>query len=92
VEIFKESLEGLMKEHVPVSPGDVLWFLWTKMSHFSIISVSACMCFQVAFLIADRAKLMEEIDILKKLKISNGVNGLSKEGDLLSEIIKVKYR
>jgi hypothetical protein len=40
-------------------------------------------------LIADRAKLMEEIDILKKLKISNGVNGLSKEGDLLSEIIKV---
>jgi hypothetical protein len=34
---------------------------------------------------------MEEIDILKKLKISNGVNGLSKEGDLLSEIIKVKY-
>ncbi|KAJ9592827.1 hypothetical protein L9F63_015518 [Diploptera punctata] len=45
---------------------------------------------QVAFLIADRAKLMEEIDILKKLKISNGVNGLSKEGDLLSEIIKKK--
>jgi hypothetical protein len=44
----------------------------------------------VAFLIADRAKLMEEIDILKKLKIANGVNGLSKEGDLLSEIIKVK--
>jgi len=42
-------------------------------------------------LIADRAKLMEEIDILKKLKISNGVNGLSKEGDLLSEIIKVKW-
>jgi len=41
-------------------------------------------------LIADRAKLMEEIDILKKLKMSNGVNGLSKEGDLLSEIIKVK--
>jgi hypothetical protein len=34
---------------------------------------------------------MEEIDILKKLKISNGVNGLSKEGDLLSEIIKVKW-
>ena len=32
---------------------------------------------------------MEEIEILKKLKISNGVNGLSKEGDLLSEIIKV---
>lgn len=42
-------------------------------------------------MIADRAKLMEEIDILKKLKISNGVNGLSKEGDLLSEIIKVKW-
>lgn len=40
-------------------------------------------------MIADRAKLMEEIDILKKLKFSNGVNGLSKEGDLLSEIIKV---
>jgi hypothetical protein len=34
---------------------------------------------------------MEEIDILKKLKISNGVNGLNKEGDLLSEIIKVKW-
>jgi hypothetical protein len=34
---------------------------------------------------------MEEIEILKKLKISNGVNGLSKEGDLLSEIIKVKW-
>ncbi|PSN39069.1 hypothetical protein C0J52_10089 [Blattella germanica] len=44
---------------------------------------------QVAFLIADRAKLMEEIDIMKKLKLSNGVNGLNKEGDLLSEIIKV---
>jgi hypothetical protein len=61
------------------------------MSHFSVISISPCICSQVAFLIADRAKLMEEIDILKKLKISNGVNGLSKEGDLLSEIIKVKY-
>lgn len=34
---------------------------------------------------------MEEIDILKKLKISDGVNGLSKGGDFLSEIIKVKY-
>ncbi|XP_067002590.2 golgin subfamily A member 3 [Anabrus simplex] len=41
---------------------------------------------QVAFLIADRAKLMEEIEVMKKLK---GVNGMSKEGDLLSEIIKV---
>ncbi|XP_049776855.1 MAP7 domain-containing protein 1-like isoform X2 [Schistocerca gregaria] len=44
---------------------------------------------QVAFLIADRAKLMEEIEVLKKLGFSNDVNGVSKDGDLLSEIIKV---
>ncbi|GLG97181.1 intracellular protein transport protein USO1-like [Gryllus bimaculatus] len=44
---------------------------------------------QVAFLIADRAKLMEELDVVKKIKFTNGVNGLNKEGDLLSEIIKV---
>ncbi|XP_063231576.1 golgin subfamily A member 4-like [Bacillus rossius redtenbacheri] len=44
---------------------------------------------QVAFLIADRAKLMEEIEVIKKLKFSNGVNGLNKESELLSEIIKV---
>lgn len=41
---------------------------------------------QVAFLIADRAKLMEEIAILNKL---TGINGVSKEADLISEIIKV---
>ncbi|XP_046385752.1 uncharacterized protein LOC124155731 isoform X2 [Ischnura elegans] len=44
---------------------------------------------QVALLIADRAKLMEELDVLKKLKGTNGVNGLNKENGLLSEIIKV---
>nr|CAD7413494.1 unnamed protein product [Timema poppensis] len=44
---------------------------------------------QVAFLIADRAKLMEEIEVIKKLKFANGVNGMSKESELLSEIIKV---
>ncbi|KAF4517370.1 hypothetical protein B566_EDAN013632 [Ephemera danica] len=44
---------------------------------------------QVALLIADRAKLMEEIEVLRKLKFSNGVNGMNKEGDLLSEVIKV---
>jgi hypothetical protein len=43
----------------------------------------------VALLIADRAKLMEEIEVLRKLKFSNGVNGMNKEGDLLSEVIKV---
>lgn len=42
---------------------------------------------QVAFLIADRAKLMEEIDILNKL---NGINGVGKEADLISEIIRVR--
>lgn len=44
---------------------------------------------QVAFLIADRAKLMEELDVVKKIKFTNGVNGLNKEGDLLTEVIKV---
>ncbi|XP_071447716.1 paramyosin-like isoform X2 [Hetaerina americana] len=44
---------------------------------------------QVALLIADRAKLIEELDVLKKLKGTNGVNGMNKENDLLSEIIKV---
>lgn len=43
---------------------------------------------QVAFLIADRAKLMEEIAVLNRL---NGLNGVSKEADLIAEIIKVKY-
>ena len=41
---------------------------------------------QVAFLIADRLKLKEEIEVLKSLKFSNG---LSKEGELLSEMVKV---
>jgi len=41
---------------------------------------------QVAFLIADRAKLMEEIDILNRL---NGINGVGKEADLIAEIIRV---
>lgn len=41
---------------------------------------------QVAFLIADRAKLMEEIAVLTKL---SGLNGVNKEADLISEIIKV---
>ncbi|EEB18488.1 DNA double-strand break repair Rad50 ATPase, putative [Pediculus humanus corporis] len=41
---------------------------------------------QVAFLIADRAKLMEEIAVLSKL---SGLNGVNKEADLISEIIKV---
>jgi hypothetical protein len=44
--------------------------------------------FQVALLIADRAKLIEEIDVLRKLKFSE-VNGMNKEGELLSEVIKV---
>jgi hypothetical protein len=43
---------------------------------------------QVALLIADRAKLIEEIDVLRKLKFSE-VNGMNKEGELLSEVIKV---
>ncbi|KAL0270421.1 UNVERIFIED_CONTAM: hypothetical protein PYX00_007835 [Menopon gallinae] len=41
---------------------------------------------QVAFLIADRAKLMEEISVLNKL---SGMNGVGKEADLIAEIIKV---
>ncbi|KAK6635596.1 hypothetical protein RUM44_000850 [Polyplax serrata] len=41
---------------------------------------------QVAFLIADRAKLMEEIAVLHKL---HGLNSVSKEADLIAEIIKV---
>nr|CAD7199629.1 unnamed protein product [Timema douglasi] len=53
-------------------------------------SVRDCSCpHTVAFLIADRAKLMEEIEVIKKLKFANGVNGMSKESELLSEIIKV---
>jgi hypothetical protein len=43
---------------------------------------------QVALLIADRAKLIEEIEVLRKLKFSE-VNGMNKEGELLSEVIKV---
>jgi len=42
----------------------------------------------VALLIADRAKLIEEIEVLRKLKFSD-VNGMNKEGELLSEVIKV---
>ncbi|XP_034244551.1 putative leucine-rich repeat-containing protein DDB_G0290503 [Thrips palmi] len=41
---------------------------------------------QVAFLVADHLKLMEEVDVLKKIKFSNGVG---KECELLSEMVKV---
>lgn len=41
---------------------------------------------QVAFLVADHLKLMEEVDVLKKIKFSNGVG---KESELLSEMVKV---
>jgi hypothetical protein len=43
----------------------------------------------VALLIADRAKLIEEIEVLRRLKFSE-VNGMNKEGELLSEVIKVE--
>lgn len=33
---------------------------------------------------------MEEIDVLKNIKFGSGSNGVTKEGDLLSEIIKVR--
>lgn len=46
--------------------------------------------FQILQLIADRKKLEEELDILKKLKLSAGGNGLNMDGDMLTEIIKVK--
>lgn len=41
---------------------------------------------QVAFLVADHLKLMEEVEVLKKLKFSNG---MGKETELLSEMVKV---
>lgn len=43
---------------------------------------------QVAFLIADRAKLMEEIAVLNKL---TGINGVNKESELIAEIIRVRF-
>lgn len=46
--------------------------------------------FQIIQLIDDRKKLVEELDILKKLKLSSGGNGLNMDGDMLTEIIKVK--
>ncbi|XP_075221430.1 uncharacterized protein LOC142324489 isoform X2 [Lycorma delicatula] len=47
---------------------------------------------QVTFLINDRARLSEEMDVLKTIKFSSGEtgeNGLNVDGDMLSEIIKV---
>lgn len=45
--------------------------------------------FQVAQLLSEKTKLEEELDILKKLKISNNGNGGNGDGDMLNEIIKV---
>lgn len=49
---------------------------------------------QVTFLINDRARLSEEMDVLKTIKFSSGEtgeNGLNVDGDMLSEIIKVFF-
>ncbi|XP_054259058.1 uncharacterized protein LOC128983683 isoform X2 [Macrosteles quadrilineatus] len=44
---------------------------------------------QVSNLITEKSRLEEELDILKKLKISSNGNGSSGESELLNEIIKV---
>uniref|UniRef100_A0A1B6MKB2 Uncharacterized protein n=1 Tax=Graphocephala atropunctata TaxID=36148 RepID=A0A1B6MKB2_9HEMI len=44
---------------------------------------------QIMQLLTEKSKLEEELDILKKLKVSTNSNGVNGEGEMLNEIIKV---